>query len=286
MSVNIASFGEIVWDIFPDGEYLGGAPLNFAYFCKKLGANSSVISALGYDDFGTRALERAKKEGIDTLSISQIPELPTGKVLVTMNPDNSHSFEICSPSAWDNIKLNDHAQNLLPNLDAFCFGTLSQRNMISRETLYLAFRLLPQNCLKVFDANLRQNFYTKQILENSLKSSDVLKINEDELEVLTQFFNLGEYENAEDYVDSLCDKFNLRYVILTLGAQGYLIFADGDFIRGESHEVKLADTVGAGDSFTATFITNLLQGKSAEESADKANEIASIVCSRHGAMCL
>ena len=284
MAIKMASYGEIVWDVFGGSKKLGGAPLNFAYFCAKAGADSFVISAVGCDELGDRALETAKIAGVNIDYVAR-SGLPTGEVLVKMNQDKTHSFEILPARAWDAISISPQTKELLKTLDAFAYGTLCQRSARSRESLAEALSLLPETCLKIFDANIRQNFYSKEIVESSATRADFLKINEDELKIFREMFSVSE-NSAEAAIKAIAKRFGLKCVVLTLGGDGFVILNGGEIFCGKSLPVKVADTVGAGDSFLATFAVCLLQNKTLKECAAAANKTAAIVCSRSGAMCL
>ena len=281
----VLSFGEIVWDIFENEKTLGGAPLNFAYYCSKLGANAKILSAVGTDANGDAALEMAQKAGIDTSLVERIDGAETGRVLVRQT-GATHTFEICSPAAWDLIELSPAAEEFASKADAFCFGTLSQRSLISAGTLKKIISLLPGSCLKIFDANLRQNFFTKDTIEFCAASADMLKLNDDELAVFRRIFSMDGYSDAHT-CEKLLRKFGLARILLTRGSKGYSIFdKSGKSISAAANPVDLVDSVGAGDSFTAAFTMSVLNGEDSAVAAAKAQGLAEKVCSRRGALCL
>jgi len=280
---NILSFGEIVWDVFKDSMTLGGAPLNFAYFCKKFGENSAIISAVGRDDMGMAALETMMARGISAKCVSSNSR-PTGKVNVSFSDDGEPKYEIVADSAWDFIELEPAAEEFAKNADAFAFGTLAQRTPTSREALEKALSLCPVSCLKVFDANLRQNFHTKEIIYHSFGEADIVKLNESELFEISSSFNYGgDFRSRAKF---LFDAFDLQYLVVTKGGEGYEIFGRGGDFSGKAEDVDVVDTVGAGDAFISSFTCGLLNGKSASESAAYAAKVSANVCQKRGAMCL
>ncbi len=278
----IASFGEIVWDVFPKEKILGGAPLNCAYYCQTLGANSKIISAIGADEDGNKALELIKKLNLETNCIQVSNEFPTGKVLVKVNETGDANYEILSDCAWDSIELSPETLDFVKDADAIVFGTLSQRSMKSRETLNKIIRACPQKALKVFDVNLRQNFYSKDIIISSLELSNILKLNSEELNILAEILEIkGDSKSQAKY---LLERFKLNYLILTKGKFGHSIFAENLEINARAKATKVIDTVGAGDSFTAAFITNILQGKSPNEASEAAANMAAEIVAKRGAL--
>ena len=281
MSHKIISFGEIVWDVFESQKTLGGAPLNFAYFCGKFGADARILSAVGGDDLGAQTLDIMRKNRIKTDFVQTLEGAPTGKVIVEIK-DASPSYEICSPAAWDNIAPCPDALKFAAGASAVYFGTLAQRSETSRQSLFKTIRATPKKCLKIFDANLRQNYFSKDILLRSMEAADILKLNDEELPVISKIFSIGgtQIERAR----AIFRMFNLSCVLLTCGKRGHIVISsDGEF-SGKSKAVKIADTVGAGDSFTARFACEILSGKSAAEAADLAADTAAQVCSRRGAI--
>lgn len=284
MKKNITTFGEILWDIFPDKEILGGAPLNFAYFSAKRGMEASIISAVGCDKLGKSAIETALSHNINCDAVSFDDLHNTGVVNVELASNGSAKYAFPDNSAWDYIPLLDVALEKAKDSHAFVFGTLAQRSTTSQNTLRHLLNQIPQDCTVIFDINLRQNFYTKSIVEYSLNSADILKINDDELVCLKEMLRLEGAENS--LCETVLSKYKLKYLILTLGARGYKIFSDTEYLEDKPIAVEIADTVGAGDAFTATFVSDILNGIPAREAANNANEIASLVCSRRGAFCL
>lgn len=278
----IVSFGEIVWDVFGDKSTLGGAPLNFAYYCIKNGCDARIISAIGRDSLGQSTLAEMKRLSIPSDFVGILDGYPTGRVNVSIDAKGLANYEICSPSAWDFIEASPQACEFLRGADAFVFGSLAQRSEFSRATLNSIMGLLPDTCLKVFDVNLRQNFYTKDILEKSMRFANILKLNDEELALISKIFGISGGE--KDMAGSMFELFNLDYLVLTLGARGHLIVSKGGVLERAAEPVNLVDTVGAGDSFTATFLSFILDSKSLREASDAAAKMAARVCSQKGAL--
>ncbi|MBR4597781.1 MAG: hypothetical protein IKO42_05230 [Opitutales bacterium] len=281
MQRKIISFGEIVWDVFENGKTLGGAPLNFAYFCGKFGADARILSAVGGGELGARTLEIMRKNGIKTDFVETLEGAQTGRVLVKTE-NGIPSYEICSPAAWDAIKPSQNAFEFATKASAVYFGTLAQRGEVSRQSLFKTIRATPKKCLKIFDANLRQNYFSKDILLRSLEAANILKINDEELGAISKMFSVGGTE--KERARAIFKMFNLSCLLLTRGERGHLVLAGEEEIESKTKAEKIADTVGAGDSFTARFACEILSGKSAAAAADLAAETAAQVCSRRGAL--
>lgn len=278
----IVSFGEIVWDVFGDKSTLGGAPLNFAYYCIKNGSDARIISAVGGDSLGQSTLAQMKRLSIPSDFVGILDGYPTGKVNVSIDADGLASYEICSPSAWDFIEASPQARGFLRGADAFVFGSLAQRSEFSRATLHSLIALLPDSCVKLFDVNLRQNFYSVEVLEKSMRLSNIVKLNDDELALISKIFGISGGEKAR--AERIFELFNLDYLVLTLGARGHAIFSSDGVLERGAEPAKVVDTVGAGDSFTATFLSLLLDSKSLAEASDAAAKMAAKVCSQKGAL--
>jgi len=276
----IVSFGEIVWDVFIDGKVIGGAPLNFAYYCKRLGCDSKIISAVGRDSDGIGALETAAFYGISTDLIAANAR-PTGEVKVQLDPDGSAQYEIVKDCAWDFIEYTDAAAEAASQADAFAFGTLAQRSQTSRNTLEKLLDKCGEKTLKVIDVNLRQRYYNKEIMDFSLNRADVVKMNEAELKRICDLFRY----NGDTLMRAkfIFDAFDLQYLLLTRGAEGYTIFERGGMFIGRAKPAKTVDTVGAGDAFFAAFVSSILNGEDSEIAAEKGAELAALVCMHRGA---
>lgn len=278
----IIGIGETVWDMLPTGKQLGGAPLNFAFFAGNLGAHSYIVSAIGHDPLGDEALEAMKRTGID-LSLLQRNPLPTSRVLVTLGEGGEPKYEIVEGVAWDAIECTEEALERIRTADAVCWGSLAQRSDKSRENMLRMIDAAPAQCMKVFDINIRQHFYSEPLIRASLERADVLKLNEDELPLLKEMFGL-KGDNAEA-IHSVIERFGLETVIFTQGARCSEIFGrEGLLSSIGTPKVNVADTVGAGDSFTAAYITSILNGRSVAQAHDTAVKVSAFVCTQPGAV--
>ncbi|MCF3650604.1 carbohydrate kinase family protein [Synoicihabitans lomoniglobus] len=277
----VAGIGELLWDIFPHHQQLGGAPANFAWHCWQLGAEAYPVSCVGTDSLGRRARSRLAEMGVDDRYVFTTDVLPTGSVEVSLSAAGKPSYEIKADVAWDQLPLADELKTLARRLDAICFGSLAQRSVPTRETIRAVLREMPADALKVFDVNLRQSFHSRALIEESLELASVLKLSDEELPVLAAHFALPGAEAAQ--LVSLRERFDLRLVVYTRGAEGSrLVGADGtsDFPGLGGLAV---DSVGAGDSFTAAICMGILRGGSLERVNRFANEVAAYVCSQRGA---
>ena len=278
----IIGIGELVWDMLPGGRKLGGAPVNFAYWCSCLGAEGYPLSAAGDDEPGRDAFEMLAGTGLD-LGYMQRNRLPTGRVDITLSGKGIPEYDIVENVAWDALEAGDKALRLAAQADAVCWGSLAQRSEASRRAICAILDATPDKCLKVFDINLRQHWYTGDIVTGSLRKADVLKLNEEELPLVASLLGIG--KSGADAIAELIGEFSLQYVIYTAGADRSEIHsAEGLLSCIPTPEVEVADTVGAGDSFTAAFITSLLQGDPVAVCHRKAVETAAKVCTVHGAM--
>ncbi|WP_462353430.1 carbohydrate kinase family protein [Alistipes timonensis] len=278
----IMGIGELVWDLLPDGRQLGGAPVNFAYWCNRLGAEGYPVSAVGSDDLGREAFDRLAATGLD-LGYVQRNALPTGRVNVTLSGNGIPEYDIVEGVAWDALEADAGTLELAARADAVCWGSLAQRSETSRRAIASILEATRPECLKVFDINIRQHWYSREIVTASLGQANVLKLNEDELPLVTSLLGTG--KSGAEAIAELVRAFSLRYVVYTAGADHSEIHgAEGLLSRIPTPEIEVADTVGAGDSFTAAFITSLLQGEPVAASHRKAVETAAKVCTVHGAI--
>jgi len=277
----VAGVGELLWDLLPDGKQLGGAPCNFAFHAKQAGCDSFVVSAIGNDDPGRELMKTVNHLGISGQYIQQ-NNFPTGTVSISLDQNGHPDYTIHEQVAWDHIKWNPQIRELAETLDAVCFGSLAQRNSVSEASVVSLVSSVRPGCLRIFDINLRQHFYSKESVFQSLILSDVLKLNDDELPVLTDFFNLN--GDVERQLKQLLDQFSLKYVVYTMGGKGSIIAGEDEYSFIRAPEVKVADTVGAGDAFTAVFTAGILLGIPLVQVHTKATEIAAWVCTRKGAM--
>lgn len=277
----IVGIGEVLWDMFPEGKRIGGAPANFAYHMSQFGFDSRVVSAVGEDELGDEILENFNEKGL-RYWVERVP-FPTGTVEVTLNEGGIPCYEIKQSVAWDNVPYTPELDQLACQTRCVCFGTLAQRNVVTRTTLNRFLDAMPGEAYKVFDINLRQHFYTVEILKDSLSRCNLLKLNDEELVILSDLLELSE-ESVEKRCREIMDRFDLKMLILTYGVQGSYVFSDDIRSFLNTPHVKVVDTVGAGDSFTAAFCAAVLKGKSMVEAHRLAVEVSAFVCSQAGAM--
>ena len=279
----VVGMGEALWDVLPEGKKIGGAPANFAYHVSQFGLPSCVVSAVGDDALGHEIIDNLTSKGLSLL-IAEVP-YPTGTVQVEIDPAGIPQYEIKENVAWDNIPFTDTLEDLARNTQAVCFGSLAQRNVVSRETINRFLDVMPDNdsTLRVFDVNLRQGFYTKEILTNSMERCNILKINDEELVTVSRMFGYPGID-LQDKCWILLGKYNLKMLILTCGINGSYVFTPGNVSFQPTPTVEVADTVGAGDSFTAAFIAAILKGKSVADAHALAVRTSAYVCTKNGAM--
>lgn len=283
MSRFVVGMGEALWDMLPDEKKLGGAPANFAYHVSQLGLDSWVVSAVGEDDLGNEILANFQEKQLN-VQIEPV-SYPTGIVQVNLDEKGIPCYEIKEGVAWDNIPFTPVLENLAQQTEAICFGSLAQRNAVSKETIHRFIDAMPMgdNQLRIFDINLRQHFYNKELIEESLDKCNVLKINDEELEVVSRMFELPDTD-LEHKCRNLLNKYKLKMLILTCGVEGSYVFSADRTSFIETPRVKVADTVGAGDSFTAAFVAAILKGKELREAHQLAVEVSAYVCTQNGAM--
>lgn len=279
----VIGMGEALWDVLPEGKKIGGAPANFAYHVSQLGLDSRVVSAVGDDKLGEETIAALEGKGLK-LNVARVP-YPTGTVQVTLDDNGVPQYEIREGVAWDNIPFTDELAALASKASAVCWGSLAQRSYVSRETINRFLDAMPADdaTLKVFDINLRQSFYTKEILEASFRKCNILKINDEELVVVSRLFELPGTD-LEEKCQKLIEMYDLNLLILTCGVNGSYIFKGSDVSFVETPTVEVADTVGAGDSFTATMVACLLKDMPIPEAHKLAVEISAFVCTQNGAM--
>lgn len=277
----VVGLGEALWDVLPEGKKLGGAPANFAFHAGQFGLNSIAVSALGEDKLADETIEQLEEKKLQ-YCMPRVP-YPTGTVQVTLDDEGIPTYDIKENVAWDNIPFNDEVKAIAENTRAVCWGSLAQRNVVSRESIYKFLDSTPKDCMKIFDINLRQNFYTKEILRESFRKCNVLKINDEELIIISRMFGYPGID-LQDKCWILLAKYNLKMLILTCGTNGSYVFTPGTVSFQETPKVPVADTVGAGDSFTAAFCSSVLKGKSIPEAHRLAVEVSAYVCTQSGAM--
>lgn len=279
----VVGIGELLWDKLPEGKKIGGAPANFAFHVSQFGLTSYAVSAIGNDADGEELLKTINEKNIK--SLISVVDFPTGTVDVTISGNGIPSYEIHTNVAWDNIPITDSLINIAKHTSAICFGSLAQRSQTSRNTIIQFINSMPKGdkSLKIFDINLRQNFYSKEIIDQSLNLCNILKINDAELEIIAMMYSLNGNEQSK-WSKELITLFDLRILILTCGENGSYIFTPEAESFLPTPTVEVADTVGAGDSFTAAFTASLLREASINEAHKKAVEVSAFVCTQHGAM--
>ena len=283
MNEIVVGMGEALWDVLPEGKKIGGAPANFAYHVSQFGLPSCVVSSIGDDALGKEIIENFTSKGLDQL-IAEVP-YPTGTVQVEIDQTGIPLYDIKENVAWDNIPYTEHLDALAKRTKAVCFGSLAQRNVVSRETINHFLDTMPKDddSLIVFDVNLRQGFYNKEILCKSMQNCNILKINDEELITVSRMFGYPGID-LQDKCWILLGKYNLKMLILTCGINGSYVFTPGNVSFQPTPKVEVADTVGAGDSFTAAFIASILKGKSVTEAHSIAVKTSAYVCTQKGAM--
>ena len=277
----VVGLGEALWDVLPDGKKLGGAPANFAFHAGQFGLNSIAVSALGEDKLAEETIAQLEEKHLQHC-MPRVP-YPTGTVQVELDNEGIPTYNIKENVAWDNIPFNDDIRAIAENTQAVCWGSLAQRNVVSRESIYHFLDATPDSCMKIFDINLRQNFYTKEVICESMKRCNVLKINDEELVLIGRMFGYPGLD-MENKCWLLLGKYRLDMLILTCGVNGSYVFTPGSKSFQPTPRVQVADTVGAGDSFTGAFCAATLSGKSVKEAHSLAVEVSAYVCTQNGAM--
>ena len=277
----VTGIGEVLWDVLPEGKKLGGAPANFAYHVSQFGFESRIVSAIGPDMLGEELLSGLGDKGLDCM-IEAVP-YPTGTVQVELDGNGIPCYDIRQDVAWDNIPFTPGLEALAKTTGAVCFGSLAQRSPVSRDTINRFIDAMPEGSLRIFDINLRQNFYTKDIVCNSMRKCNILKINDEELETVSRMFELPD-GTQQSRAKVLLSMFGLKALILTCGATGSHVFTKGETSYIETPQVEVADTVGAGDSFTAAFVSGLLKGLDIRQAHRLAVATSAFVCTQEGAM--
>lgn len=280
MADKIIGLGEVLWDMLPTGKALGGAPANFAYHATRLGGSGVAVSAVGNDPLGDEIVALLTDKGL-AAHIERVA-YPTGTVAVTLDERGVPSYEICEGVAWDNIPYTAAMHSLAEEAAAVCFGSLAQRSEVSAATIERFLAALPDGCLKIFDINLRQHYYSQEIIEKSLQIADILKINDEEMDIVAPMLGVEGDDTAR--CRALLDRYNLQAVVLTRGAKGSLVVSATEADERGVVDVEVVDTVGAGDAFTAGFVVAWLRGDSLSEAHKLATESSAYACTLKGAM--
>jgi len=279
----VVGLGELLWDLLPAGKKLGGAPANFAYISSLLGDRGVVASRVGNDELGREVVSCVKKLGGETAEIQTDAIHPTGTVEVSIDNDGQPKFEIKKSVAWDFLEWTSGWSALAKRCDAVCFGSLAQRSAQSRETIQSFLQEAFKSAVCVFDVNLRQGDHTAELLSASMQNAHVVKLNHEELPVVAKLFGF-ESPDEKSAAKWLQEKFGLRLVCVTRGARGSLMIGENESVEHPGFAVKVADTVGAGDAFTAALVHHFLRGASLAEMSEAANHLGSWVASQVGAM--
>lgn len=279
----IVGLGELLWDVFPTRQHLGGAPANFAVQAKALRNEVAVVSCVGDDALGRRALELLKQDGLDVDCVSIEESHPTGTVNIQLQDGGSHQFEIVSDVAWDYLAWTPQLDNLAQRTGAVCFGSLAQRNEVSRSTILQFVQSCPDAALKVFDVNFRDPFVDSQVVLEALELANVLKLNDDELPRLAEFAQIS-FVDEEQALQAILERFALQAAALTRGSRGArIVSAAGEVADCPGENVKVVDSVGAGDAFSAALVTGLLNRRPLEVILASATQLAGYVCTQAGA---
>lgn len=281
MSFRVIGIGEVLWDVLPSGPQLGGAPGNFACHARQLGAVGQVVSRVGNDPYGRQALSRFAAMGLDVSLMQVDEELPTGTAIVALDATGTPHFTITPGVAWDAVTLTEAALTAAREVSAICFGTLAQRTPAAATAIQQLVAATPVSALRIFDINLRQGFYSRELLEQGLNLVNVLKLNDAELAVLTPMFGLT--GSVNERIVQLARQFELRCVALTRAENGSLLYQAGRWSELPGRKFVVADTVGAGDAFTAGLAMGLLHQLPLDDVHRNAADIANFVCSCPGA---
>lgn len=277
----IVGLGEALWDMLPEGKKIGGAPANFAYHAAQFGMDTMAVSALGDDDLGNEIAQKFAEKKLNVL-MPRVP-FPTGTVQVSLDAQGVPTYDIKEGVAWDNIPFTPELEEVARNCRAVCWGSLAQRNEVSRNTIHRFLDATPKDCLKIFDINLRQTFYNEELLLESFKRCDILKINDEELVTIGRLFGYPGLDMTNKCW-LILGKYNLDALVLTCGVNGSYVFTPGAMSFLETPKVEVADTVGAGDSFTGSFCAAYLSGIPVSEAHRLAVETSAFVCTQNGAM--
>lgn len=279
----IIGIGEVLWDLLPGGAVCGGAPANFACHAAALGGAAAVVSSVGDDPLGERAVATIAARGVDCRHIRRDGHHPTGTVDVAINAAGEATYTFAADTAWDHLAWDDALGPLAAAAAAVCFGTLGQRSPVSRDTIRRYVAATPRDALRVFDVNLRQDFHSPALIRESLAVASVLKLNEEELPVVAAACGIG-HGDPVAALRELSARHCLRLAALTCGAAGSLLVAGDEVSRRAAEPTVVVDTVGAGDAFTAAVVEGMLAARPLEEIHGRAGRLAAFVCSQPGAM--
>jgi fructokinase len=277
----VVGLGEILWDVFPDGPRFGGAPANFACHAAQLGAQAFMVSAVGQEELGTKALKALQDKGVETSHVTR-SEFPTGIVTVQLDEAGKASYVFASNTAWDHLEWTEELKSLADQTDAVCFGSLGQRSEESRRTIQRFVEAVsPETAIRIFDINLRPPFFSDDVILESLQLANVLKLNDDELPILSAM--CGVQGSETEQMQELSRRYGLKLVALTRGERGAVLIQEEEISEHPGVPTKVADTVGAGDAFTAALAMGLLNQEPLDAINQRASRIAAFVCSQPGA---
>ncbi len=279
----MVGLGEVLWDFLPSGRVLGGAPANFAYMASVLGSEGIVASRVGNDELGHEACRVMQQLRLSTAYLQHDDSHETGSATVSIDAAGQPNFTIKEPVSWDFLKWTSEWEELSARADVICFGSLAQRSPASAVTIECFLRNAPTGALRIFDVNLRQSFYTQNVLRRSFHQADIVKLNDHELFQVASLFHLG-LGTEQMLAERLLKQFELRLVCLTRAARGSLLVSDNQTVEHKGLLVKVADAIGAGDAFTACLAHHYVRGYSLEEISESANRFASWVATQTGAM--
>lgn len=277
----VTGLGEVLWDMLPGGRKLGGAPSNFAFHAGQFGLDALAVSAVGTDDLGAETLSELRSKGLDYI-IPRV-DFPTGTVGVTLDEDGVPSYSITEGVAWDNIPFTPEIAASAAACRCVCFGSLAQRSEASRATIRSYLAAMPADSMKILDINLRGHYYSREVIDSSLQACNILKINDEELAVFGRLFSLPVTE-VRDRCMTILQRWGLMCVVLTCGVGGSYVFSADEMSFFQTPSVMVADTVGAGDSFTGAFAASLLHGLSLADAHRRAVDVSAYVCTQSGAM--
>ena len=277
----VVGLGEALWDVLPEGAKLGGAPANFAYHAAQFGHDAVAVSAIGADELGELTKQAFEEKQLPYV----LPRVdyPTGIVNVTLDANGIPVYEIATGAAWDNIPFTAEMRKVAQSAVAVCWGSLAQRSEVSRSTILSFVDATPEDCLRVFDINLRLDFYSKEVIEDSMRRCNILKINDEELVLVSRLLQL-ESIDVRQKCRQLMSLYGIKMVVLTCGVNGSYVFTEGEESFCTTPKVDVVDTVGAGDSFTGCFVASLLEGKTMRQAHERAVNVSAYVCTQSGAM--
>jgi fructokinase len=281
VTFTVVGLGEVLWDVLPTGPQLGGAPANFAYHAAALGARAMMVTRVGDDALGMEVIKRFTQMNLPGDTVQVDPDRPTGTVAVTLDEKGAPHYTFAEDVAWEHLRATTVALQAVRGAHAVCFGTLAQRSRISRKAIQQLAAAVPPDSLKIFDINLRLDYYSREVIEESMWLANVLKLNDEELAVLTTMFSLR--GDARRRIEELVRRFGFKIVVVTYGPSGSLIHQEGRWLEVPPQAVQVVDTVGAGDAFTAALTMGLLRKIDLSEVHAIAAEIARYVCSQLGA---